>query len=99
MVFAHGFLTLSHVADVQYKASGFWNRDCERSMRWDDPDLAIQWPLHEVGVSEPLLATKDETAPLLATLESAGEVFLEGAAHRCQWPAGSSSYRLDPLRC
>ncbi len=73
--FAHGFLTLSDVAEVQYKASGFWNRDCERSMRWDDPDLAIQWPLHEAGVSEPLLAAKDADAPLLATLESAGEVF------------------------
>ena len=73
--FAHGFLTLSDVAEVQYKASGFWNRDCERSMRWDDPDLAIQWPLHDAGVSEPLLAAKDADAPLLATLESAGEVF------------------------
>ena len=73
--FAHGFLTLSDAAEVQYKASGFWNRDCERSLRWDDPDLAIQWPLHEAGVSEPLLAAKDADAPLLATLESAGEVF------------------------
>ena len=34
--FAHGFLT-SELAEVQYKASGFWNRDCERSLRWDDP--------------------------------------------------------------
>ena len=53
--FAHGFLTLSDVAEVQYKASGFWNRGCERSLRWDDPDLAIHWPLQEVGVIEPLL--------------------------------------------
>ena len=73
--FAHGFLTLSDVAEVQYKASVFWNRDCERSLHWDDPDLAIQWPLQEIGVSEPLLAAKDADAPLLATLESAGEVF------------------------
>jgi len=73
--FAHGFLTLSDAAEVQYKASGCWNRDCERSLRWDDPDLAIQWPLHEAGLSEPLLAAKDADAPLLATLESAGEVF------------------------
>ena len=73
--FAHGFLTISDIAEVQYKASGFWNRDCERSLRWDDPDLAIQWPLLEAGVSKPLLAAKDADAPLLATLESGGEVF------------------------
>ena len=73
--FAHGFLTLSDVAEVQYKASGFWNRDCERSLRWDDPALAITWPLQRAGVQEPLLAAKDAEAPLLAALEAAGELF------------------------
>ena len=75
MGFAHGFLTLSELAEVQYKASGFWNRDCERSLRWDDPALAIAWPLHRAGAQEPLLAAKDAAAPLLAALEAAGEVF------------------------
>ena len=70
--FAHGFLTLSELAEVQYKASGFWNRDCERSLRWDDPALAITWPLQRAGVEEPLLAAKDAEAPLLAALEAAG---------------------------
>ena len=73
--FAHGFLTLSELAEVQYKASGFWNRDCERSLRWDDPSLAIAWPLDQAGVSEPLLAPKDGEAPLLAALETSSEVF------------------------
>ena len=73
--FAHGFLTLSELAEVQYKASGFWNRDCERSLRWDDPALAIAWPLQRAGVQEPLLAAKDAEAPLLAALEAAGELF------------------------
>ena len=73
--FAHGFLTLSDVAEVQYKASGFWNRDCERSLRWDDPSLAIAWPLDQAGVPEPLLAPKDGEAPLLAALETSSEVF------------------------
>ena len=73
--FAHGFLTLSELAEVQYKASGFWNRDCERSLRWDDPALAITWPLQRAGVQEPLLAAKDAEAPLLAALEAAGELF------------------------
>ena len=73
--FAHGFLTLSDVAEVQYKASGFWNRDCERSLRWNDLQLKIQWPLHLARVTEPLLAEKDLQAPALKGLESAGEVF------------------------
>ena len=73
--FAHGFLTLSDVAEVQYKASGFWNRSCERSLRWNDPSLAIAWPLQQAGVMEPVLAQKDAEAPALVDLESAGEVF------------------------
>jgi dTDP-4-dehydrorhamnose 3,5-epimerase len=35
--FAHGFLTLSETAEVLYKASGFWSKGCERSLRWNDP--------------------------------------------------------------
>ena len=73
--FAHGFLTLSELAEVQYKASGFWNRNCERSLRWDDPTLQISWPLERAGVQEPVLAAKDAEAPQLADLEFAGELF------------------------
>ena len=73
--FAHGFLTLSDVAEVQYKASGFWNRDCERSLRWDDSSISIQWPLQQAGVKVPLLAGKDAEAPDLLALAQAGEVF------------------------
>jgi len=73
--FAHGFLTLSELAEVQYKASGFWNRACERSLRWDDPSVQIAWPLKRAGVQKPLLATKDAEAPLLTTLETNEELF------------------------
>ena len=73
--FAHGFLTLSEVAEVQYKASGFWNRACERSLRWDDPAIAIAWPLERALVEAPLLAEKDESASLLDLLKAGGEVF------------------------
>ena len=73
--FAHGFLTLSELAEVQYKASGFWNRDCERSLHWDDPALQIAWPMHQVAMEEPLLAAKDAQAPMLVALEADGELF------------------------
>ena len=73
--FGHGFLTLSDQAEVLYKASGFWNRDCERSLRWDDPQLAIDWPLESAGVKQPLLAEKDAEAPTLTAAESRGDLF------------------------
>lgn len=43
--FAHGFLVLSEFADVAYKATDFYSPAHERCVRWDDPDLAIHWPL------------------------------------------------------
>lgn len=73
--FAHGFLTLSDTAEVLYKASGFWSKACERSLRWNDPEVAIAWPLAPLGTSEPLLAVKDAAAPTLAQALAAGEVF------------------------
>ena len=73
--FGHGFLTLSDQAEVLYKASGFWNRDCERSLRWDDPQLAIAWPLESTGLKQPLLAKKDAAAPSLSVAEALGDLF------------------------
>ncbi|MBD2551429.1 dTDP-4-dehydrorhamnose 3,5-epimerase family protein [Microcystis elabens FACHB-917] len=74
--FAHGFLTLTETAEVLYKASGFWSKACERSLRWNDPELAITWPLDQLGGLEPLLADKDAAAPTLAEAVAAGEVFV-----------------------
>ncbi|MEB3317989.1 MAG: dTDP-4-dehydrorhamnose 3,5-epimerase [Cyanobacteriota bacterium] len=72
--FAHGFLVLSATADVLYKASGFWNKDAERSIRWDDPALAIAWPFPPEG-GEPSVSEKDLQAPTLAEAAAKGEVF------------------------
>lgn len=66
--FAHGFLTLSEHAEVLYKTTDFWSKDCEGAIRWDDPQLAIAWPLDSLGDIEPLLAQKDGKAPLMAQL-------------------------------
>jgi dTDP-4-dehydrorhamnose 3,5-epimerase len=71
--FAHGFLTLSEHAEVLYKASGYWSKSCERSLRWNDPDLAIAWPLDRLAGVAPLLADKDAAAPTLAEAEVTGE--------------------------
>ena len=69
--FAHGFLTLSEQAEVLYKTTDFWSKDCERSIRWDDPQLQVAWPLQGLQGIEPLQAEKDASAPLLAELAEA----------------------------
>ena len=73
--FAHGFLTISEQASVLYKASGFWSRHCERSLRWDDPDLAIDWPMADLLGSPLQLAAKDGQAPLLSEAIEKGDLF------------------------
>ena len=47
--FAHGFLTLSEAAEVQYKTDGFWDKDCERSIKWNDKNLNINRTCFELG--------------------------------------------------
>ena len=64
--FAHGFLTLSSEAEVLYKTTDLWSRECERALRWNDPDVGLQWPQN--SSPEPLLSPKDSAAPLLAAL-------------------------------
>lgn len=59
--FAHGFLTLSESADVLYKASAYYSAADEGSIAWNDPELAIEWPLG----GAPLMSEKDASAPLL----------------------------------
>jgi dTDP-4-dehydrorhamnose 3,5-epimerase len=58
--FAHGFVVLSETAVFSYKCSDYYAPEYERSLRWDDPELGIEWP-----VIEPLLSVKDAHAPLL----------------------------------
>jgi dTDP-4-dehydrorhamnose 3,5-epimerase len=59
--FAHGFCVLSESADFFYKCTEYYAPETERCIAWNDPDLAISWP-----VNEPLLSAKDRSAPTLA---------------------------------
>lgn len=61
--FAHGFLVISDVADVLYKTTAYYDRELDRCIRWDDPELAVEWPL---GGRQPVLSTKDAEAAYLA---------------------------------
>ncbi|MBW2270943.1 MAG: dTDP-4-dehydrorhamnose 3,5-epimerase [Deltaproteobacteria bacterium] len=57
----HGFVVLSRAAQFEYKCTALYDPGGEFSVRWDDPELAIEWP-----VERPLLSDKDRDAPLLA---------------------------------
>ena len=73
--FAHGFLTLSDVAEVQYKTRGFWNNACERAIHWDDPNLAIAWPLNQLDGKTVNVSAKDADAPSFEAATNAGDLF------------------------
>lgn len=64
--FAHGFLTLTDSADLLYKVTEYYSPEHDRCVRWDDPDIGIDWP--DVGIA-PLLSPKDADAPLLRDAE------------------------------
>lgn len=63
--FAHGFLVLSESAEFLYKTTDFYAPEHERCLRWDDPALAIEWPLQ----GTPILSAKDEQGQRLDVAE------------------------------
>lgn len=65
--FAHGFLTLEPDTEVLYKVSDYYSRDHERGLVWNDPDLAIAWPLVETEIT---IADRDRAFPRLAVLDN-----------------------------
>jgi dTDP-4-dehydrorhamnose 3,5-epimerase len=63
--FAHGFYTLSASADLLYKCTEYYASEHDRTLRWDDPEVGIAWPL--IGGRPPILSPKDAAgAPLEA---------------------------------
>ena len=67
--FAHGFLTLTDDVEIQYKADNFYAPDCDGNIRWDDPEIKIDWPF-----APTILADKDAKAPTLRERLERGEL-------------------------
>ncbi|MGI0482278.1 dTDP-4-dehydrorhamnose 3,5-epimerase [Geminocystis sp. CENA526] len=63
--FAHGFLVLSETADVLYKTNNYYNKEFDRAIRWNDPDININWN----SKTSPILSEKDQNAPFLKDAE------------------------------
>ena len=66
--FGHGFLVLSETAEFEYKCTDYYAPQFERSIRWDDPDIGIEWPL--VDGEQPMLSSKDSAAPFFKEAET-----------------------------
>ncbi len=67
--FLHGFVTRAPETEIVYKCSDYYAPECDGAVRWDDPDIGIDWGL---GETAPVLSDKDAAAPFLRDL---GEVF------------------------
>jgi dTDP-4-dehydrorhamnose 3,5-epimerase len=64
--YAHGFVVLSETADFEYKCTEYYHPQSESGVIWNDPDLAIEWP-----IANPTLSERDRRLPTLAALASA----------------------------
>jgi len=63
--FAHGFVVISDTAEFLYKTTDYWAPEFERSIAWNDPAIAINWPIQ----GEPALSAKDQHGKLLEETE------------------------------
>ena len=63
--FGHAFCVTSDTADVLYRCTGYYEPELERSIAWDDPDIAIAWP-----VAEPVLSDRDRSAQPLRAIQA-----------------------------
>lgn len=62
--FAHGFLTLTDDVEIMYKCDEFYSPEHDGGIRFDDPDIGVDW-----GVTDPILSEKDKNAPFLKDIE------------------------------
>lgn len=68
--FLHGFVTCAANSEVQYKCSDVYAPDCDRGLRWDDPDIGIDWGIDWGLEGPPVLSAKDRDAPRLREVAS-----------------------------
>ena len=67
--FAHGFLVLSETAEFAYKCDDIYNHEAEGGLKWNDPDVNINWPMNGIQENELLTSEKDGKWPSLAELK------------------------------
>ncbi len=58
--FAHGFVTLTDDVEFVYKCDNYYSKECDRSIKFDDPAIGVEW-----GIDDPIISQKDQDAPLV----------------------------------
>ena len=66
---AHGFLVLSDEAEFVYKCDDVYNYEAEGGLKWDDPDVGIEWPMGDLKPEDLLTSEKDSKWPSLKELK------------------------------
>ena len=73
--FAHGFLTLTSRAEINYKTTQFWNKESERTIIWNDKNLNINWRLEKLKIKSPIVSDKDSKGKTFNYLFNEGDLF------------------------
>ena len=73
--FAHGFITLTRTAEINYKTTQFWNKESERTIIWNDNTLNINWKLEDLKINSPIVSEKDSKGDTLEYLYYKGDLF------------------------
>tara|TARA_B100001248_G_scaffold149946_1_gene112454 strand:- start:3287 stop:3877 length:591 start_codon:yes stop_codon:yes gene_type:complete len=73
--FAHGFITLTGEAEINYKTTQFWNKESERTLLWNDNNLNINWRLKDLKIESPIVSEKDSKGNTLKYLYDKGDLF------------------------
>lgn len=74
--FAHGFLTISELAEVQYKTTNFWDKNFERTIVWNDSKLNINWPIKSFNIKNLIISDKDLNAMNITEAELQKNIFI-----------------------
>jgi len=67
--FAHGYLCLTDDVIVTYKVTDFYHAEYDKGIKWDDEEIAVDWPLDEYGIEKIELSDKDKKLPYLKDIE------------------------------
>ena len=73
--FAHGFITLSKTAELNYKTNNFWNKQAERTILWNDNSINIDWHLNKLKLKDPIISKKDLNGKSLEYLNKKCDLF------------------------
>ena len=75
--FAHGFLTLTELAEITYKVDDIYNREADSGILWNDPDITINWPFEKYCIKKPILSEKDSNLANFADIKKSLKFFAD----------------------